>query len=345
MVGDSMTAISRWLRRRASGLALGLAACGGRAARPRRRVGGPGAGGPPGPGDRAGDRRPAAARYRGRVRDRRAAGSRPAPRAAREHRLRPGRTFPRPRSPTAAGRCGQSCGPAPACTGWTCPPACRSRDEASVSFNYARYFAAPARARKLFGADARLRARARGGPGAERQPARAASLDPAGQRRAARRLHRAGALPGGRGTMSVGLRALRRQRRRQGGGMVPVTRAGRARRRHPGDRLRQAPPRAVRLPAGVARGGRAVGTLHLPRHRARARCSATGDGRSRGGRPGDGVGGGGARRRAAGAPGPNDAPLPAGRGAGPASVHRGRGRLPRLRRRPHHRAPARRAAR
>ncbi|MBW8839180.1 MAG: hypothetical protein JF602_04915, partial [Gemmatimonadetes bacterium] len=32
MVGDSMTAISRRLRRRASGLALGLAACGGRAA-------------------------------------------------------------------------------------------------------------------------------------------------------------------------------------------------------------------------------------------------------------------------------------------------------------------------
>ncbi len=138
------------------------------------------------------------------------------------------------------------------------------------------------------------------------------------------------------------LRRFAAQARRGGDGAGDPP--GGARRRHAGDRVRQAAPRAVRLPAGIARGRRAVGALHLPRHRPargvplpRPALRAL-DARSRLDRRRD-------RRRAAGAPGSDHAPAPAGRGARAAPVHRRRGRVSGLRHRAHDRVAARRAAR
>ena len=100
------------------------------------------------------------------------------------------------------------------------------------------------------------------------------STRPATRQPRGRALPAPGHLPGRGAPSRRELRRLRRARppgRRHGAGHP----RGRARRRHAGHRVRQAPPRPVRLPARVARGRRAVGPLHLPRPPIRARCSAT----------------------------------------------------------------------
>jgi hypothetical protein len=150
MVGDSMTAISRGLRRRASGLALGLAACGGRAgaegAAPVRVV--PLAqaivletAGPP-PHDTVvefvtGQRRLIVLRH-----------------GPPENIVFAQVDFPA----TAFGDSGRpvraEVRPRPGVYGLDLSTSVPLTRLASVSFNYARYFTAPVRARELFGADA-----------------------------------------------------------------------------------------------------------------------------------------------------------------------------------------------
>jgi hypothetical protein len=153
MVGDSMTAISRRLRRRASGLALGLAACGGRAAGNGAESAAPvrvvplaqaivlETAGPP-PHDTVvefvtGERRVVVLRH-----------------GPPENIVFAQVDFPA----TAFGDSGRpvraELRARPGVYGLDLSTSLPLKHEASVSFNYARYFTAPARARELFGADA-----------------------------------------------------------------------------------------------------------------------------------------------------------------------------------------------
>ena len=140
-----------------------------------------------------------------------------------------------------------------------------------------------------------------------------------------------------------GLRPLRRAgpaRRRDRAGDPP----GRARRRYPGDGLHQAAPRTLGLSPGVAGGRRALGALHLPGDRAPGGLPLPGS-RVRALDAGRPVARGRDRPPAARAPRAHHAAPPAGGGARAPAFHRWRGGLLGLRRRPHHRVPARRPAR
>ena len=152
---------------------------------------------------------------------------------------------------------------------------CRSRSGASVTFKYARYFLAPARARAVYRQRRGVRAGARRRPAhPERPPDRAAARPPGPPPDNLRAPMPAPGTISWPPRSDRHLRRLRRARpagRRHGAGDPP----GRPRRRHAGHRIRQAAPWPLRLPARVARGRRAVGAVYLPRHRSRARSSAT----------------------------------------------------------------------
>jgi hypothetical protein len=153
MVGESMTAISRRLRRRASALALGLAACGGRAARGDAESAAPmrvvplaqaivlETAGPP-PHDTVvafvtGQRRVIVLSH-----------------GPPENIVFAELVFP----PTAFADSGRpvqvEVKPRPGVYGMDIATSLPLRRDASVSFKYARYFTAPARARDVFGSDA-----------------------------------------------------------------------------------------------------------------------------------------------------------------------------------------------
>jgi hypothetical protein len=153
MVGDSMTAISRRLRRRASGLALGLAACGGRAAGPGAEAAVPlrvvplaqaivlETAGPP-PHDTVvefltGQRRVIVLRH-----------------GPPENIVFAEVTFPATAFADSGRPVRAEVRPRPGVYGLDLSTSLPLKREASVSFNYARYFTAPSRARELFGADA-----------------------------------------------------------------------------------------------------------------------------------------------------------------------------------------------
>ena len=264
-----MTGISRWPWRRASWIALALTACGGGSASRAKRGRALGdARHPAGRGDRARDRRAAAGGHGGHLRRRRAPRHRAPARPAGEHRLRRGDLSRRARSrrqrPSREGR------GAPAARRVRARP----RHERAVQRRRLRRLQVPPlllrarqgardlRQRRAVRARARRSARCWAPdsssrcfprPGPPRTTSRAPMPAPGTYLVAAPE-------------STVELRRLRRARppgRRHGAGDPP----GRARRRHAGLRVRQAPPRAVRLPARVARGRRAVGPVHLPRHR------------------------------------------------------------------------------
>ena len=204
----------------------------------------------------------------------------------------------------------------------------------------------PAKARASLRQRRAVRARARDRPGAGHRTSSIALLPPT--RPATDNLAAPMPAPGtylvAAPESTVELRRLRRARppgRRHGARDPP----GGARRRHAGLRVRQAPPGTVRLPARVARGGRALGPVHLsldrpargvslPRTRLRALDRARRDG----------------IRWPTDLPplehlGGVHAPPSAGGRARPAALHRRGRRLPRLRHRADDRVAAGRAAR
>ena len=174
----------------------------------------------------------------------------------------PPAAFARQRPPGAR----STSSPARASTDWTSAPACRSAKRATLASSTPA--TSPRRPRRATSMAATCRSSARwrsAGSLPDGQLALLPSTRPASDN-LARRSPAAGTYLVAARAVTRRLRRLRRARptgRRDGAGDA----AGRARRRHAGDRLRQAPPRAVRISARVARGRRAVGPLHLPRHR------------------------------------------------------------------------------